>query len=495
MLAFALWSNPAMANNIQVSNVAITDQDSITKTANIGFDVSWENSWRLSSGPANWDAAWIFVKYHNGDNNWRHAKISPNAGDHGVPAGAEISVGTTGAIGMGVFVHRSADGAGAIDFTGLKLKWDYGADGVLDSAIVTVDVQAIEMVYVPEGAFYVGDGSSSGSYCSGLDRSKPFQVTSEGEIPVGNTAGEIGERNYSSGGGSSSPSTSVFPEMIPVGFGAFYCMKYEVSQGQYGRAAYMGLGGASSLSTFGPVSRQIYSGGTLNEGSQTPDRAYVLPSSGGTYYLRRYLSWVGLRPMSDFEYEKACRGPVYPVAGEYAWGIAVSATLPYTLENDGTPTESVILNYDPDAGNVWTSVTGVAGSLGPARVGMFAKASYSGSTSPRIQSGSGYWGIMDLTGNVAEPVMWSYGGASLYTGGGDVSANPDYTLSNGSYYSYPENRFRGSNGTGDTNIPIDWTFDSFTGSAGGSFYGSARSVSAYPDSDTGTGIRGVRSAP
>ena len=36
--------------------------------------------------------------------------------------------------------------------------------------------------------------------------------------------------------------------------------------------------------------------------------------------LLAYLDWSCLRPMTEFEYEKICRGPVYPVANEYAWG-------------------------------------------------------------------------------------------------------------------------------------------------------------------------------
>ncbi|MCS7153885.1 MAG: hypothetical protein NZ989_08070, partial [Bacteroidia bacterium] len=34
--------------------------------------------------------------------------------------------------------------------------------------------------------------------------------------------------------------------------------------------------------------------------------------------LLSYLDWAGLSPMTEFEYEKACRGPNIPIAGEYA---------------------------------------------------------------------------------------------------------------------------------------------------------------------------------
>ncbi len=51
--------------------------------------------------------------------------------------------------------------------------------------------------------------------------------------------------------------------------------------------------------------------------AEVPDRACnrVLWHDGATY-----ADWAGLRPMTELECEKACRGPVYPVTGEYAWG-------------------------------------------------------------------------------------------------------------------------------------------------------------------------------
>ena len=33
-----------------------------------------------------------------------------------------------------------------------------------------------------------------------------------------------------------------------------------------------------------------------------------------------FAAWAGLRPMTELEYEKACRGPGYAHHGELAWG-------------------------------------------------------------------------------------------------------------------------------------------------------------------------------
>lgn len=499
---FVALCQPAVANNIQVSNVSISDQDSVTKTANIVFDLAWENSWRLSTGPANWDAAWVFVKFHNGDNAWRHSKLAPVDGQHVVPAGAALKVGVTNGIGMGVFVYRNAPGAGNVSWTGIKLKWNYGADNILDSAIITADVQAIEMVYVPEGAFYLGDGTS-GSHCRGDILGAPYQVTSAQEIPVGNTIGEMYFNGRYSGapGGVGSASTSIYPAEFPNGYAAFYCMKYETSQGQYAR--YLNTGGPGTFyQAAGAGSRQVATGSPPNVVSSTPDRAYCFEIHSGTpsnVPSAQYASWAGLRPMSEFEYEKACRGPIYPVAHESAWGTAVLASLPYTLASDGSATEAVSVNYNENAGNVWTLTTRGSLGQGGCRVGMFAKSSYNGTTSPRIQAGATYWGILDMTGGVSEPIALS-SRATLF--GTTAPADPqNYVMVGGTYYSYSSNAFRGSHGNGTSTYPTDWgSMATHTSSRlGGDGFSSGSAVfrvSSYsPVENPNPGIRCVRTAP
>ncbi|MEL6652272.1 MAG: hypothetical protein AAFQ87_15835, partial [Bacteroidota bacterium] len=44
------------ANNIDLSNITLTGQNTTDQTVLVQFDVSWENSWRLNVGPSNWDA-------------------------------------------------------------------------------------------------------------------------------------------------------------------------------------------------------------------------------------------------------------------------------------------------------------------------------------------------------------------------------------------------------------------------------------------------------
>jgi len=111
-----------------------------------------------------------------------------------------------------------------------------------------------------------------------------------------------------------------------------------------------------------------------------------------------YSDWAGLRPMTELEFEKACRGTVTPVANEYAWGTATVASSAYTLENPGATNEGIASNYSTSTGNASYDITD--GSIdGPLRVGIFAA---NANNSGRITAGASYYGIMELSGNLWE---------------------------------------------------------------------------------------------
>ena len=104
-----LGSSHLLANNIEVNNVSLTGQNTTDGFTLVQFDLSWENSWRISVGPANWDAAWVFVKYRVNGNLWQHATINLTGGN--TPGGAELDVADDL---TGAFLFRSADGTGNI---------------------------------------------------------------------------------------------------------------------------------------------------------------------------------------------------------------------------------------------------------------------------------------------------------------------------------------------------------------------------------------------
>jgi hypothetical protein len=125
-----------------------------------------------------------------------------------------------------------------------------------------------------------------------------------------------------------------------------------------------------------------------------------------------YADWAGLRPMTELEYEKAARGvDVRPVADEFPWGAdsysTVNADGIYPPGQDENGSEAV----SDGAANVnrnalgWSSGDGRAGGpaegqKGPLRAGIFAD-----NSSSRITSGAGYYGHMELAGNLAEPAV------------------------------------------------------------------------------------------
>jgi formylglycine-generating enzyme required for sulfatase activity len=50
-----------------------------------------------------------------------------------------------------------------------------------------------------------------------------------------------------------------------------------------------------------------------------------------------YLDWAGLRPMTEFEYEKACRGPNNPDANDFPWGTALPTETSLVILMKGKP--------------------------------------------------------------------------------------------------------------------------------------------------------------
>ncbi|NQT26203.1 SUMF1/EgtB/PvdO family nonheme iron enzyme [candidate division KSB1 bacterium] len=241
------------------------------------------------------------------------------------------------------------------------------------------------MVYVPTGAFAAGSGGSETS-CFTLTTINTGDATT---APSG-TGGFSGSAEGGYPTGQTAPANASWPN----GYSAYYCMKYEISQGQY--ADFLSLLTDSQDNTRYPNKsdyRHTISGSFGNYTATVPDRAcnYLSWADGAAY-----ADWSGLRPMTEMEYEKACRGTLAPVANEYAWGNTNIAGSAYTLSNDGTPNATVTNAASEPTGNASYSTTD--GSInGPLRCGIFA----AGSTS-RAEAGATYYGIMEMSGNLYE---------------------------------------------------------------------------------------------
>jgi formylglycine-generating enzyme required for sulfatase activity len=431
----------ASANNIQVSTPSFKNFNSSLQEVNIVCNVTWDNSWRNN---INYDAAWLFVKYRVDKGEWKHARLSSTVANYTVPNNASL---ITVPDGGGVFIQRALDASNStFTVSNLELSWPYGAQGVLDNANLEVKVFALEMVHVPAGSFYLGNGtvqSGSSFYQSGLSNT-PYLVNSESLIVVDNVAPNatiqsalgITHGLWANGfsGNVTTDNYDTIPSAFPKGFNAFYCMKYELTQSGYvdflntlnytqqanhtisspsaarGTAALiLNNGNRNGIDIMTPginSSRPAVYGCNLDGDTifnENNDGAFI--ACGGLSWtdLGAYLDWAALRPMTEFEFEKASRGPNYPVNYEYAWGDSTISQVIFSsnggLDNSGTPSEGIKnINYG-SSGN-GALLTTMSGMGSPLRVGIFA--SHENNANNRRQSGATYYGIMEMSGNIIE---------------------------------------------------------------------------------------------
>ena len=427
--AVTFLSGVSIANNIQVSAPTLTGENRTDGYVYVTFDLSWANSWRGTEAN-NWDAAWVFVKYRVGTGEWKHAKLHNSGHIVGSGTPATLDVGLrddkspfepAGNPGVGAFIYRSAEGFGTFNTTANKLRWNYTAEGITTGATVEVRVFAIEMVYVREGEFNVGGGGGGGdnSFISTTINTPDARVTPSGVGSLGGMAG-----GYPSGVNNNSTQVDIQPMNSdwPNGFEAFYCMKYEISQQQY--VEFLRCLTAVQLSA------RLPTGGSFRFGIQYFSVGNVstiypdLPCNNLSWEdMRAFVDWSCLRPMSELEYEKACRGVLPPVYGEYPWGnadiIAKYEHDKYSISNGGAENENISDGYSATEGNANHAYSNPYSlGVGPFRVGIFAA---NGANTGRVTSGGSYWGIMDLSGNLWEGCVYigSSAGKSFRDKNGD----------------------------------------------------------------------------
>lgn len=418
----------ALSNNLSIEDFDYVTVDTAANTMSFQFNLTQDNSWR---SVVNHDAVWIFMKYSlNGGQTWKHASMAGNGIN---PTGFSLPNNFEAAVPQdekGFFLRRTDFGSGNIIAEDVQFVWDYGQDGLSDaqaqSSSTIANIYGIEVVYIPEGGFYLGDGNSSSEYAfkQGSADTDPWYISNESSITTTNAASE-GFYYTTTGSSNETATGSVFliPNSFPKGYNDFYLMKYELTEGQW-------VSFFNTLTTAQKLKRDItgaVEGGkntdnVLNRNTVAWDSANPAlpattdrPARAMTYIswpdAAAFADWAALRPMTEFEFEKAARGAdISPTANEYVWG---------TTSYDAAQATEIFPDADEDGnesifdGNAnlnrntlgWSSGDGrtggdAAGQKGALRVGIFAE-----NSTNRVTSGAGYYGNMELSGNVAEPAV------------------------------------------------------------------------------------------
>lgn len=518
------------ASNIQLSDVRLSNRDTINGKVSVVFDLSWDFSWK-DRLHLNWDAAWVFAKsYDVYKGEWKHIYwVEPEGspvqgsagnfmalphqmGESNVPMWSEFATSQTdfGEKVSGVFIYRKDVGNGSNMVRDVSLRWNYVDDGYLPTDTLQVAVFAIEMVYIPKNPYIIGDGTSPVSlYADGKNLIIKTDVVSAQSRWMGKITGETG---WTYNG-------TPIPDEFPKGYNSFYVMKYEISQHAYAdflntltleqqttRTSVLPTAAAGTLA-MPPTAYQKNAiqyrncirirSSALPEDGDIPaksaiyghsvtggdaDSLWIMEDNGGNIACNflswndglAYLDWSGLRPMTELEFEKACRGTKF-VRREMAWGYQYGISA--NAKGFNNPFLSSEEAKDPAACYL---ETGLAPWV--MRVGGFAKDS-----TRRNESGATYYGVMNMSDNLWERCI----NVSTESGRAFVPRDGDGKLST----------------QGDAEVYVDLISDDqcWPGAAGGGFRGFQVSNRTYADktqvnANEGertpwSGFRGARYAP
>jgi formylglycine-generating enzyme required for sulfatase activity len=294
------------------------------------FTITWNNSWR---NDRNYDAVWVFLKYITPPQNtqYRHALLMSSGHrllQNHYPASPapvfEIPEDHTG-----IFIYPSSRYRGNIRWT---------VELALDTAILhepnfnpnsrLLNVYGIEMVQIPEAGFTIGEADTAAAWNNYAlfiadENGRPgglWKINSESEpIPVGKEKGKLYYNSQTTI--YQGDKKGIISASFPKGFQAFYIMKYETTQGQY--ADFLNcLSNAATASRANFAGRDYY---TFRGTIHFENGKYTATSPGRPCNFFSwddacaYADWACLRPMTELEFEKACRGPSQPIPHEFPW--------------------------------------------------------------------------------------------------------------------------------------------------------------------------------
>lgn len=366
--------------------------------------------------------------------NWFHGRLSSDVSEHSAPLGWDIVPTDTG---DGLFLQPSADNifAGPVTIKDVTVRWEARRKWEFP---MRVWLHGLEMVYIPEGSYELGDpmGIDGPAGCFHARRpsgppSSPvwsYKVESEDEIKVYPSSSE-----ENPGHGLTWDNNGQFgtygdvPASFPKGHKAYYMMRRQVTQGEYcdfmnaitghAKTARFPYGGS------GEYRYEIFKTEGGLRAATRPNRASNWMSWADAI---AWCWWAGLRPMTEMEYEKACRGPLPAVPNEYAWGSTMLEQANVIVGSESSGAEYVTGNANLN--NPYLILVGGDGGAGPCRDDGFGlpgtelieslhRGGYatfgdceangefheSDKGSIREATGMSYYGVFGLTGN-----LWEY---------------------------------------------------------------------------------------
>lgn len=430
---------PVIASDLKVTGIMWSHADGANDMARL--DVSWDHAWH---DDRNHDAAWIFLRY-TGSDDLRPFSLPALIADDGHAvrsgtAGVTVSV-SRDQVGFWVIPPKGHRGAVTCALE-IRLADKSLYAQVRDLELRTLTGHGVEMVMIPSGPFHVGDPDTlamrNGAFHRVGDNGQPagpFRIGEERSvIEVGDRPGALNYRLEQHGyhGDGRGP----IPADLPKGVAGFYIMKYELHQGQY--AAYLNdipLAATFDRENIGSRDLERWGGSIVCQGgvysATHPERSCAFVTWDD---LCGFADWAGLRPMTELEFEKACRGPLDPTPLEYPWNTPSRERLQRPLDSlraltwTGGLDEGDMTTENRDrfgasyygafdlAGNLWERCITVGDSVGRAFKGSHGD----GNIGPNARATNEDWpkGTGEIQG------IGYRGGAYYGTDGGHGETNP-----------------------------------------------------------------------
>lgn len=438
----------AFASHLKIENGMISEVNTEKKTAKVQFNVVWDNSWK---NDINCDGVWVFAKFQTADGLWKHVNLRSASGtafDYADHTPEMFAKGDNADLGLwvpeemkGAFLFRTK-GNGATVSKNVQLVWDYAKDGVADDQIMKTKIKifGLEMVYVPQDQHYIGDPKGPNGPDNALytyPDNGAYLIKSEDPVLVDMVDGALYCDQDNPRSRENTPFT--IPAAFPKGYKAFWVMKYELTSQQFVDF----LNSLTRKQQQSMVEADIsadeiknYYVKTNSEEEHLRNAIVVAKKGNGTtepvkfytYAPARTVNfmswsniaaigdWTGLRPITELEYEKAARGPGEALVNELAWGVTMDEAdkigRVQTFDGpDGSgyekkvPQDTVVNScfgggIAPfDVGK--KTVPDNPGFEGPVSGEIFENSMLAG-VSERLNNGTSFYGVRNLSGNVWE---------------------------------------------------------------------------------------------